>query len=90
MMSTRNVVLTDRQESLIDALVGSGRYQNASEVMREGLRLIEQREAEDAARLESTESRWSPAAGLPLQRAPRWRLPWEARAVPRSCPKPRE
>jgi len=53
MMSTRNVVLTDRQESLIDALVGSGRYQNASEVMREGLRLIEQREAEDAARLEA-------------------------------------
>lgn len=50
-MATRNVVLTDRQEKLIDALVGSGRYQNASEVLREGLRLIEQREAEDAAKL---------------------------------------
>jgi antitoxin ParD1/3/4 len=53
MMSTRNVVLTERQESLIEALVHSGRYQNASEVMREGLRLIEQREAEAAARLEA-------------------------------------
>jgi antitoxin ParD1/3/4 len=52
-MSTRNVVLTDRQESLIEALVRGGRYQNASEVVREGLRLIEQREAEDAARLEA-------------------------------------
>jgi antitoxin ParD1/3/4 len=45
-MATRNVVLTDRQEQLIDALVEAGRYQNASEVLREGLRLIEQREAE--------------------------------------------
>jgi antitoxin ParD1/3/4 len=52
-MSTRNVVLTERQESMIDALVQSGRYQNASEVMREGLRLIEQRETEDSVRLEA-------------------------------------
>ncbi len=50
-MPTRNVVLTERQESLIETLVESGRYQNASEVLREGLRLIEQREAEDAAKL---------------------------------------
>lgn len=50
-MPTRNVVLTDHQEELIDSLVGSGRYQNASEVLREGLRLVEQREAEDAARV---------------------------------------
>lgn len=50
-MATRNVVLTERQEKLIEALVQSGRYQNASEVLREGLRLIERREAEDAARL---------------------------------------
>jgi antitoxin ParD1/3/4 len=47
------VVLTERQEALIDALVRTGRYQNASEVLREGLRLIEQREAEDAAKLEA-------------------------------------
>lgn len=52
-MPTRNVVLTDRQEQLIDALVSSGRYQNASEVLREGLRLIEGREAEGAAKLEA-------------------------------------
>ncbi|MGH6950286.1 MAG: type II toxin-antitoxin system ParD family antitoxin [Vitreimonas sp.] len=50
-MATRNVVLTERQEALVDALVASGRYQNASEVLRQGLRLIEQREAEEAAKL---------------------------------------
>lgn len=52
-MPTRNVVLTDHQASLVEQLVSSGRYQNASEVLREGLRLVEQREAEDAARLEA-------------------------------------
>lgn len=50
-MPTRNVVLTDRHQEIIDRLVRSGRYQNASEVLREGLRLVEQREAEDAAKL---------------------------------------
>lgn len=50
-MATRNVVLTDHQEKLIQGLVSSGRYQNASEVLREGLRLIERRESEDEARL---------------------------------------
>ena len=51
-MPTRNVVLTDHQASVVERLVSSGRYQNASEVLRDGLRLIEQRDAEDAARLE--------------------------------------
>jgi antitoxin ParD1/3/4 len=52
-MPTRNVVLTDHQASLVEQLVMSGRYQNASEVLREGLRLVEQREAEDAYRLDA-------------------------------------
>jgi len=41
-MPTRNVVLADRQEALIDALMTSGRYQNAGEVLSEGSRLLEQ------------------------------------------------
>lgn len=45
-MATRNVVLTDRQSEMIDRLVASGRYQNASEAMRAGLRLLEREEAE--------------------------------------------
>jgi antitoxin ParD1/3/4 len=52
-MPTRNVVLTERQQELIDDLVKSGRYQNASEVLRDGLRLVEQREAEDAGKLKA-------------------------------------
>ena len=55
-MPTRNVVLTDHQATLVEALVTSGRYQNASEVLREGLRLVEQREAEDSLRLDALRS----------------------------------
>ena len=40
-MPTRNVVLTDKQEAFVGELVAAGRYQNASEVLREGLRLLE-------------------------------------------------
>ena len=50
-MPTRNVVLTNHQAQFIEQLVASGRYQNASEVLREGLRLIERRALEDEARL---------------------------------------
>ena len=45
-MVTRNVVLTDTQDQLVQTLVASGRYQNASETMRSGLRLLEQEEAQ--------------------------------------------
>ena len=47
-MPTRNVVLTDHQADLLDRLVKEGRYQNASEAVREGLRNLESREAEIA------------------------------------------
>ena len=50
-MPTRNVVLTNHQTDVVERLVSTGRYQNASEVLREGIRLVEQREAEDASRL---------------------------------------
>lgn len=52
-MPTRNVVLTDHQAELIDRLVKSGRYQNASEVLRDGLRLVERMEGEARARLKA-------------------------------------
>ena len=50
-MPTRNVVLTDHQAQFVEQLVTAGRYQNASEVLREGLRLVERRESEDEMRL---------------------------------------
>lgn len=52
-MPTRNVVLTDHQAALVERLVSSGRYQNASEVLRDGIRLLERREAEAEARLQA-------------------------------------
>ena len=52
-MPTRNVVVTERQAAMIEKLVKSGRYQNASEVLREGLRLLEHRDAQDAAKLKA-------------------------------------
>ena len=52
-MPTRNVVLTDQQAELVEKLVQSGRYQNASEVLRDGLRFLQRREREEAAKLEA-------------------------------------
>jgi antitoxin ParD1/3/4 len=45
-MATRNVVLTNNQSALVDRLVATGRYQNASEALRAGLRLLEREEVE--------------------------------------------
>lgn len=65
-MATRNVVLSGHQHELVESLVKSGRYQNASEVLREGLRLVERQELEDAAKLaalrDAAESGWSDLA----------------------------
>ena len=52
-MPTRNVVLSDHQHELVEGLVQSGRYQNASEVLRDGLRLIEERERVEQAKLKA-------------------------------------
>lgn len=40
----RNVALTDEQSSFIEDLVESGRYASASEVVRDGLRLLQRDE----------------------------------------------
>lgn len=51
-MPTRNINLTDHFDRFVEASIASGRYQNASEVVRAALRLLEQQEQEDALKLE--------------------------------------
>ena len=41
-----NVSLTDKLEEFVNQLVKQGRYRSASEVVREGLRLLEIRESQ--------------------------------------------
>lgn len=48
---TLNVSLTPQLAKFVESLVRSGRYASASEVLRDALRAIKEREAERAARL---------------------------------------
>jgi len=62
-VATRNVVLSQHQHELVESLVKSGRYQNASEVLREGLRLVEREQTEEALKVavlrQAAEQGWS-------------------------------
>jgi antitoxin ParD1/3/4 len=49
---TLNISLTPELERFVAARVESGRYQSASEVVREGLRLLEEREERRQAALQ--------------------------------------
>lgn len=51
-MPTRNVHLTEHFDQFIESGITSGRFSNASEIVREGLRLLEQRQQEDQAKIE--------------------------------------
>ena len=50
-MPTRNISLTDRLDHFVETSVSTGRYQNASEVVRDALRLLQQRHQEDMLKL---------------------------------------
>ena len=45
-MPTRNINLTPQLDRFVDARIRSGKYANASEVLRAGLRALERREHE--------------------------------------------
>lgn len=51
-MATRNVNLTETLDAFVEERVQSGDYQNASEVMRAGLRLLKAEEETRARKLE--------------------------------------
>lgn len=51
-MPTQNVNLPEHQSAFIKEMMKEGRYQNASEVVRAGLRLLEDHEEEQRLKLE--------------------------------------
>jgi antitoxin ParD1/3/4 len=51
-LPTLNVNLTEHFDQFINAGITSGRFSDASEVVREGLRLLEEREQEEKAKIE--------------------------------------
>jgi antitoxin ParD1/3/4 len=50
-MPTRNISLTAEQDAFVEGVVKSGEYQNASEAVRDALRVLQQRRREDALKL---------------------------------------
>ena len=52
-MPTRNVSLTDELDGFLQARVDSGRYEDASEVVRAALRTLEREERAFEAKLEA-------------------------------------
>jgi antitoxin ParD1/3/4 len=52
-MPTRNISLTPEQDDFVDRVVKAGEYQNASEAVRDALRVLQQRRREDALKLKA-------------------------------------
>ena len=52
-MPTRNINLTPQMDKFVDTRIRSGKYANASEVLRAGLRALDRLEREDQARVEA-------------------------------------
>jgi antitoxin ParD1/3/4 len=51
-MPTRNVSLTPEQDAFIDEMLKAGEYRNASEAVRDAIRVLQQRRAEEALKLD--------------------------------------
>ena len=52
-MPTRNINLTEHFDEFVDHQISTGRYSNASEIVREALRLLELHEQEREAKLKA-------------------------------------
>jgi antitoxin ParD1/3/4 len=52
-MPTRNINLTDHFHHFVEHQVSSGRYSNASEIVRAALRLLEEQQQERQAKLKA-------------------------------------
>jgi antitoxin ParD1/3/4 len=52
-MATRNISLTPEQDAFVESVVKAGEYQNASEAVRDALRVLQQKRREDALKLKA-------------------------------------
>lgn len=52
-MPTRNVSLTPEQDAFVEKVIKAGEYQNASEAIRDALRVLQQKRREDALKLKA-------------------------------------
>jgi antitoxin ParD1/3/4 len=52
-MPTRNISLTAEQDAFVKKVVDAGEYQNASEAIRDALRVLQQRRREDSLKLKA-------------------------------------
>jgi antitoxin ParD1/3/4 len=52
-MPTRNINLTEHFSHFVDRQLALGRYESASEIVREALRLLEEREQERTVKLQA-------------------------------------
>ena len=52
-MPTRNISLTAEQDAFVEKIVRAGEYQNASEAVRDALRVLQQRRREDTLKLKA-------------------------------------
>ncbi|MFZ0888885.1 MAG: type II toxin-antitoxin system ParD family antitoxin [Candidatus Binataceae bacterium] len=52
-MPTRNVSLTAEQDAFVERVVRAGEYQNASEAVRDALRVLQRQRQEDALKLKA-------------------------------------
>jgi len=55
-MPTRNISLTPEQDAFVEKVVTAGEYQNASEAVRDALRVLQQRKREDELKLKALQA----------------------------------
>ena len=69
-MPTRNISLTAEQDAFVQEVVEAGEYQNASEAIRDALRVLQQRRREDRLKLKALRAQIKAgidALALPVQ-----------------------
>ena len=66
-MATRNISLTPEQDAFLESVVKDGVYQNASESVRDALRVLQHRRCEDALKLKALRQ-WIKAGAAAIAR----------------------